>query len=155
MPLVQILVPRGRTWHAPRFNVHLGNCRVHLLFCKDNKIAGIFLSGTNLDSYWKHLRYLVGCGPGMTYLHDPNKIFRRKSVSLRSFGLPVVSIIHLLFRKVNIAIQYSSPMLLFPGADKLLLGSTMKDVEMLDSAFGQCICSQFKAFSRSSRGNWR
>jgi histone-lysine N-methyltransferase SETMAR len=28
-PLVQTVFPEGRTWHAPRLNVHLDNCRVH------------------------------------------------------------------------------------------------------------------------------
>jgi hypothetical protein len=28
-PLVQTVFPQGRTWYAPRLNVHLDNCRVH------------------------------------------------------------------------------------------------------------------------------
>jgi hypothetical protein len=72
---------------------------------------------------------MVGREQEMIHLHDPNIIFRPKSVSFRSFDLLVVFTGHFLFRKENITIQHSSLILLFR--------STMKDVEMQSNASGQ------------------
>jgi hypothetical protein len=66
------------------------------------------------DESWKRLWHMVDCSPEMTCLDNPSKMSRRKSIWLRSFGLPTVSIPYLLFRKENSAIQYYLLIFVFP-----------------------------------------
>jgi hypothetical protein len=87
--------------------------------------------------------------------HDPNKIFRRKTLSFASFGLPPVYITYLMFRKENITIRNSSQMLSFPIANKPLLANVTKGVEVSSGASGQRTRPQFKNSSRTFWDKWR
>jgi hypothetical protein len=102
------------------------------------------------DESWFFLiimRYLIRLGPELICLHNPNKIFRRKSVSFRLFDLPVVFMACSLFQKESIIVQNSSPMLLFQNCTQIF---AQKHGERCWNV-GQCIWTTLAHNSKRSR----